>query len=473
MSHPSKSHILDTKRSAELAPHEPVANGSSHSKVALHERLVPGVAPPTSVARPSRVRSVLMRTVGWLLGLSLLGGTVYLTATRIAAQQASKAKGPPPAKVVPVLTATAHSANLDLHLTGLGTVTAFNTVTVRSRVEGELINVAFSEGQTVEQGQLLAEIDPLPYKAALDQALGQLAKDQAALESSRLELARSKALVGSRAVTQQQLDTDAALVKQNEGMIAGDQALVDMARLRLGYCRITAPIAGRIGLRTVDQGNMVQVNAATGLAVITQLQPIAVVFTIPQDDIPVVQKRLIDGQALTVEAFDRSFRTLLAKGTLSALDNQVDSTTGTLKLKAVFPNEDGSLFPNQFVNARLTVDTLHDVTQVATSAIQRGPDGTFVFLVKPDDTAEVRPVKTGASEGDQTVIESGLAPGDVVVTDGVDKLMPGSKVNTGKGEAGKGKGKPDAAAAGEKAAEAPESKAHGKAAGKSGDQAAP
>jgi multidrug efflux system membrane fusion protein len=376
--------------------------------------------------------------LAWLLGVSLLTATIYITATRIMALQAAKVAPPPPARIIPVVTAEARGANLDLHLTGLGTVTAFNTVTVRSRVDGELIKVAFSEGQAVEQGQLLVEIDPLPYQAALDQALGQLAKDQAALESSKLELARSKALVGSRAVTQQQLDTDAALVRQNEGLIAGDQALVDMARLRLGYCRITAPISGRIGLRTVDQGNMVQTNSATALAVITQLQPIAVVFTIPQDAIPRVQRRLAEGGELVVEAFDRSFRELLATGTLSALDNQVDSTTGTLRLKAVFPNEDGSLFPNQFVNARLTVGTLRDVTVVATAAIQRGPSSTFVYLVKPDDTVEVRTVQTGPSEGDQTVIEGGLSPGDVVVTDGVDKLMPGSKVNTGKGAPGKG-----------------------------------
>lgn len=418
------SHAVEPQRSAEPGS---VSNGSNHSHEPLHERMSASEAPAPRKGSPA------LRALAWLLGLSLLGGTAYLTVQAIAAQQAGKSAAPPPARVIPVVTATARTANLDLHLTGLGTVTAFNTVTVRSRVDGEMIKVAFSEGQRVEQGQLLVEIDPLPYQAALDQALGQLAKDQAALESAKLELARSKALVGSRAVTQQQLDTDAALVKQNEGLIAGDQALVDMARLRLGYCRITAPISGRIGLRTVDQGNMVQANAGTGLAVITQLQPIAVVFTITQDAIPRVQRRLAQGGQIVVEAFDRSFRELLATGTLSALDNQVDPTTGTLRLKAVFPNENGSLFPNQFVNARLTVDTLREVMVVSTAAIQRGPSSTFVYLVKSDDTVEVRPVQTGPSEGDQTVIESGLAPGDLVVTDGVDKLMPGTKVNTGKG----------------------------------------
>ncbi|MFO0896824.1 MAG: MdtA/MuxA family multidrug efflux RND transporter periplasmic adaptor subunit [Pirellulales bacterium] len=440
------SHVVEPQRSAEPAPAGAPANGTVQGKPALPER-INGHAPDAPR------RSLLLRAVGWLLGLSLLGGTIYLTATRIVAQQAGKSKGPPPAKVIPVVTAEARSADLDLHLSGLGTVTASNTVTVRSRVEGELNKVAFSEGQNVEQGQLLAEIDPLPYQAALDQALGQLAKDQAALEAARLELARSKALVGSRAVTQQQLDADAALVKQNEGLIAGDQALVDMARLRLGYCRITAPISGRIGLRTVDEGNMVQANSPTGLAVITQLQPIAVVFTIPQDDIPRVQRRLNEGQQLVVEAFDRSFRELLATGTLSALDNQVDSTTGTLRLKAIFPNENGALFPNQFVNARLTVDTRQGVTVVPTAAIQRGPGLTFVYRVKPDETVEVQKIALGPSEGDQTVVESGLSPGDRVVTDGVDKLMPGAKVNWGKG----GNGKPPADAGAKKAgpAEAP------------------
>lgn len=377
------------------------------------------------------------RALFWLIAIAVFGTAAYLTTTRILdLRAATQAKAPPP-RVIPVLTAAIEQQNLDLHLTGLGTVTAFNTVTLRSRVEGELIKVAFTEGQLVEKDQLLVEIDPRPYQVQLDQALGQLAKDQAALRNAQLDLARSTALVQSKTVTQQQVDTEEALVHQNEGIVKSDQAMVDMAKLQLSYCRITAPIAGRIGLRTVDEGNMIHSNDLRGLAVITQLQPISVVFTIPQDEIARVQGSLAKNQSLVVEAFDRGFQNLLATGTLSALDNQVDATTGTLRLKAEFPNEDNRLFPNQFVNARLRIETLQDAIVGPTAAVQRGPQGTFVYLVKPDETVEIRNVALGATEGDATVFESGLAPGDQVVVDGVDKLMPGAKVSVSKPKATK------------------------------------
>jgi len=244
--------------------------------------------------------------------------------------------------------------------------------------------------------------------------------------------------VQSKTVTQQQVDTEEALVRQNEGIVKSDEAMVEMAKLQLSYCRITAPIAGRIGLRTVDEGNMIHTNDLRGLAVITQLQPISVVFTIPQDEISRVQDSLAKNQSLVVEAYDRGFQNLLATGTLAALDNQVDATTGTLRLKAEFPNEDNRLFPNQFVNARLRIETLQDAIVGPTAAVQRGPQGTFVYLVKPDETVEIRSVALGATEGDATVFASGLAPGDQVVVDGVDKLMPGAKVSVSKPNAAKG-----------------------------------
>lgn len=394
----------------------------------------PGAAPPAAKGH---------RLLFWLIAIVVFGSAAYLTTTRIMdLRAANQAKAPPP-RVIPVMTGRVERRNLNLHLSGLGTVTAYNTVTLRSRVDGELINVAFSEGQMVEKDQLLVEIDPRPYQVQLDQALGQLAKDQAALKNSQLDLARSTALVQSKTVTQQQVDTEAALVQQNEGIVKSDQAMVDMAKLQLSYCRVTSPIAGRIGLRTIDEGNMIHASDVQGLAVITQLQPISVVFTIPQDEIARVQQSLATDKKLVVEAFDRGFQNLLATGTLEALDNQVNATTGTLKLKAVFANENNLLFPNQFVNARLTIETLADAVVGPTAAVQRGPQSTFVYVVKPDDTVEIRNVALGANEGDVTVFASGLQPGEQVVVDGVDKLQPGAKVSISKPNGAK---KPDAQA---------------------------
>lgn len=339
---------------------------------------------------------------------------------------------------IPVVTATVRQGDMEMHLNGLGTVTAFNTVTLRSRVDGELVKVLFTEGQMVEQGQLLAEIDPRPYEAQLTQAEGQLAKDQAMLKVAQLDFDRYSSLAATKSITQQQLDQQTALVKQNQGAIKVDQGQIDNIKLQLNYCQITSPIAGRIGLRLVDRGNIVRANDVNGLAVITQLQPIAVIFTIPQDDISAVQQRLRADETLMVDAYDRDFNTKLDSGTLLAIDNQVDATTGTVKLKAVFKNEDNMLFPNQFVNARLAVNIMRDVIISPAAALQRGPDSTFVYLVKPDSTVELRKVEVGATEGDRTTIVNGLAAGDLVVTDGVDKLLPGAKVTIpAKGLAGK------------------------------------
>jgi membrane fusion protein, multidrug efflux system len=340
----------------------------------------------------------------------------------------------PPQRVIPVVIANVHRGDMDLYLNGLGTVTAFYTVTVRSRVEGQLIAVHFTEGQMVNKDDLLAEIDPRPFEVQLAQAEGQLERDRASLKVNKLSLARYNELLKTRSITPQQIDEQVALVDQMEGAIRTDLAAVDNAELQLTYSRITAPISGRIGLRLVDPGNMVRANDMNGIAVITQLQPIALVFTIPQDSISLVQRKANSGETLLVEAYDRDFKNKLATGKLLAIDNQVDATTGTVRLKAVFENKDNMLFPNQFVNARLLIDHRQDAVIAPSAAVQHGPDFDFVYLVKADETVDLREVEIGPTEGDRTVIESGLSSDDVVVTDGIDKLQRGAKVSTKKAD---------------------------------------
>jgi len=379
----------------------------------------------------------------WVIVLALIAGGGYWyfhgKGTEAQSSQAGGAAGggqgggrrggggPGGPMVVPVVVATAQKGDLPVYFNGLGTVTAFNTVTVRSRVDGQIVKINFTEGQMVHQGDSLVEIDPRPYQVQLEQAEGQLAKDQAQLHDVQVDYQRYQLLFKEGVIPKQQVDTQQAQVGQSEGAIKADQAVVDNAKLQLVYAHVIAPISGRIGLRLVDMGNIVHASDATGLLVITQLQPIAVIFSLPQDQLSQVMSKL-HGAQLNVEAFDRDDITKLATGKLLTIDNQIDITTGTYKLKAVFNNEKSDLFPNQFVNIHLLVDTKRNVTIIPTPAIQRGPQGTYVYVMHADNTVKIQPVTVALSASNQVGISNGLQPGDVVVTDGTDKLQEGSKV---------------------------------------------
>ena len=359
----------------------------------------------------------------WLALAVLIAAAAAFFFTRPAAQSPPGGRRP-----MPVMAAAARRGDIGVTIDGLGTVTAWNTVTVKPRVAGQLVRVVAHEGQLVKVGEVLAEIDPRPFQVLLDQADGQLLRDQALYDNAKRDLARYRGLLAEDSIASQQVDAQAALVRQMLGTVAMDRAQVANARLQLSFTRITAPISGRIGLRLVDPGNAVSTADPTGIFVITQTQPIAVVFAIPAGDLPAVLQRLRTGATLPVEAYDREDTKALATGDLSTVDNQIDVATGTVKLKAKFANPGNRLFPNQFVNARLLVETLHGATLVPTAAIQRGTPGTFVYVVNRDQTVSVRAVALGPSANAVVAVEKGLAPGERVVTDGADKLRQGEKV---------------------------------------------
>jgi multidrug efflux system membrane fusion protein len=334
-----------------------------------------------------------------------------------------------------VVGATARTGDLGVYQTGLGTVTPVKTVTVRSRVDGELVSVAYREGQSVHEGALLAQIDPRPFEVQLHEAEAQLAKDEAGLKNTRTDLERYQSLLSQGLIPRQQLDTQVATVDQAEAATRGDRAQVESAKLNLTYSRIVAPISGVVGLRLVDPGNMVHASDPNGLLVITEQQPIAVVFTIAGDRLPPVVQQMKAGRRLVVEAWDRDMKRKLATGSLLAIDNQIDQATGTVRIKALFPNDDSSLYPNQFVNARLLVDTVRAAVLVPTAALQRSPQSTYVYVVKPDATVEMHDVEVELTEGEESAIRKGVSAGEVVVVDGVDKLQPGMAVALAKGGA--------------------------------------
>ena len=389
--------------------------------------------PPTKI-RPAEPVSAKPRSrKGFILTciivLLLVGGIVWWIRQQQAPQQspatATGRGGGAPMSIVPE---TVGKGDIGINLNALGTVTSLATVTIRTQISGYLIKVVFKEGDEVKKGDLLAEIDSRPYEAALAQQRGQLARDEALLKGAQVDLARYQGLAAQNAVPRQQLDTQTALVAQDEGTVEADRATVKAAEVNLAYTRIVSPLDGRVGLRLVDQGNYVTPGDTNGLVVITQVAPISVLFTVPEDNLPAIAKRLLAGATLPVTALDRSGASKLADGSLQTFDSQIDPTTGTIKLRADFPNETKALFPNQFVNVRLLLDTHKDAVTMSMAATQRGVPGTFVYLVNSDSTVSVRAVKLGVIDGDRVEVLSGLQPGDHVVIDGADKLREGAKV---------------------------------------------
>jgi len=402
----------------------------------MKDHISPVIEPATPAASPAAKVLKRRRSAGWLWVtiLVLLGaGVWYLwpkagsvsSATSSAPSKGSKKGG---SGVIPVVAAKARRGSIGVYITGLGSVTPVYTVTIKSRVDGQLMKVHYNEGDLVHEGDLLLEIDPRPYQVQLEQAEGQLARDQATLDNARVDLDRYQKLLAQNAIPEQQLATQKAAVAQAEGVVKSDQGQIDSAKLNLVYCDIRAPITGKVGLRLVDPGNIVHATDANGLVVITQIQPISVIFTVAEDDLPVVLRKLAAGQHLRAEAFDRANTTRIGTGTLATVDNQIDPTTGSLRLRANFDNSANQLFPNQFVNVRLLVEEKGGVTLAPSAVIQRTTSSTYVYAVNDNRTVSVRQITEGVTEGDNVEITSGIAPGDVLVMTGVDKLQEGSPV---------------------------------------------
>ena len=380
----------------------------------LHRTAAPNLAPPK---KRRRIAPLIVLAV-----MAIAGWWLYTRETPAPAPRQSGRL------VTPVVVAPAAKGDIEIMLTELGTVTPLATVTLKSQISGQLVRVNYQEGQMVTKGDPLVDIDSRPYELALAQAQGALERDQALLQAAELDLKRYQDLSKTNAIPRQQLDTQVSLVAQDRGLVISDQAMIDTQKLNIAYCHIVAPVTGRVGLRLVDPGNYVTPGDATGLAVITQLQPISVIFTVPEDSVPQIVERIRAGATLQATAYDRSGALKLGVGELKTLDNQIDTSTGQLKLRAQFANADEKLFPNQFVNVRLLVDVLRDATVVPTSAIQRGAPGTFVYVITTDNTVAVRPVTLGPSSGERVAVQSGLTEGDRVVIDGADKLRNGATV---------------------------------------------
>ena len=372
----------------------------------------------------------------WIVVILVLaiGGLIYYRKQQDAAQ-AAKAKAAAANRSVPITTATVRQGSIGVYINALGTVTPVYTATITSRVDGQIISVNYREGQMVRKGDVLIEVDPRPYQAALTQAQGTLAHDEALLNESRIDLDRYQLAFNRNAIAKQQLDDQTQTVKQYEGSVKNDQGTVASATTNLDYATIKAPIDGRVGLRLLDPGNIVTAGSTTPLVVITQLQPITIIFSVAEDYLPQIQKQMRLGNKMAVDAFDRAQQTKLASGSLLTLDNQVDTTTGTVKLKGIFANQDLTLFPNQFVNTRLLVDTEQNASLVPTAAIQRNAQGTFVYVIKPDQTAAMQPVTVGTTDGGTAAVQ-GLQPGEVIAITGFDKLQDGAKVSISNGSGG-------------------------------------
>jgi multidrug efflux system membrane fusion protein len=410
--------IIDHKEHADITP----IDGRPALPPAHEQKALPSAPEPPK--RRSRAWIwLLLLAIGAFIGYRAYENVQKKNAAAAAAQEKRAAN-----RAVPVAATTVRRGDLPILLRGLGTVTAYNIDNIKTRVDGPIVAVLFKEGQNVTKGQVLVEIDPRTYQATVNQALGQLARDQAQLKDAETNLARYQALWQAGVIARQQLDTQTSQVGQFKGSIEADNANIESARLQLSFTKIVAPISGRIGLRQVDVGNIVHASDQTPMAVITQMQPIAALFTIPADNLQPVLAKLRAGATLPVDAYDRADRVKIASGVLETVDNQIDPNTGTSRLKAVFQNTDNALFPQQFVNCRLLLETRHGVVLIPAPAVQRGPQGAYVYVVNANQTATMRPITIGVTEGNDLEVTSGLEPGETIVTDGQDKLQEGSKV---------------------------------------------